>query len=651
MTNSLDLLTVNTIRTLAADVVRKASSGHPGAPMGCAPMAHVVFSRFITANPANPKWPNRDRFVLSNGHGCALQYILLHILGYDLTMDDLKQFRQTDSKTPGHPESHMTPGIEVSTGPLGQGFSNSVGLAMAQAHFAATFNKPGYNLFTNYTYVINGDGCLQEGVASEAASLAGHLQLGNLIVLYDDNYVTIDADGDNDLDGIAAAIEQAKKVTDKPSIIKIKTIIGIGSKHQGTEKVHGSPLAPDDIVEVKKKFGFDPEKFFHVPNEVYDYCKHFRERGAKAEAEWNQLLEKYCLEYPELGSEIKRRFSCKLPDNWTDHLPRYTPSDPPVATRKSSEIVLNKIADVLPELIGGSADLTGSNLTRWKTATEFQADSTGLGTYSGRYVRYGVREHGMAAAMNGLTAYGGIIPFGGSFLNFISYALGAVRLSALSCFRVIYVMTHDSIGEDGPTHQPIETAAGLRALPNLLFLRPADGNEVSGVYMAAIQNTERPSVIALSRHNVPNLEGSSVEKTLKGGYVLKEVDGAQIILTGTGTEVSIAVDAAKLLEKDGIKARVVSLPSFELFDEQSLEYKLSVFPDGIPVLSIEALSTFGWSKYAHVNLGMKSFGSSGPYKELYKKFGLTPENTADKSKEVIEFYKIHPVPSLVCKPF
>ncbi|CAG8492094.1 7000_t:CDS:10, partial [Racocetra persica] len=602
MTNSLDILTINTIRTLAADVVRKANSGHPGAPMGCAPLAHILFSRFITANPANPKWPNRDRFVLSNGHACALQYILLHILGYDLTMDDLKQFRQTDSKTPGHPESHLTPGIEVSTGPLGQGFSNAVGMAIAQAHFAATFNKPCYDLFTNYTYVINGDGCLQEGVASEAASLAGHLKLGNLIVIYDDNYVTIDgntnlsftedvlkrfesygwhtqyiADGDNDLEEIAAAIERAKKVTDKPSIIKIKTIIGIGSKHQGSEKVHGSPLAPDDIVEVKKKYGFDPEQFFHVPNEVYEYCKHFRERGAKAEAEWNQLLEKYCTEYPELGSEIKRRFSNKLPDNWIDHLPRYTPSDPPVATRKSSETVLNKIADVLPELIGGSADLTPSNLTRWKTATEFQPESGGLGNYSGRYLRFGVREHGMAAALNGLASYGGIIPFGASFLNFISYGLGAVRLSALSCFRAIYIMTHDSIGlgEDGPTHQPIETAASLRALPNLLFLRPADGNEVSGAYLAAIQNIERPSVIALSRQNVPNLEGSSVEKTLKGGYVLKEADGAQIILVGTGTEVSIAVDAANLLEKDCIKARVVSLPSFELFEEQSLEYRLS----------------------------------------------------------------------------
>ncbi|CAG8759030.1 8161_t:CDS:2, partial [Dentiscutata erythropus] len=431
MTNPVDIITINTIRTLAADVVRKASSGHPGAPMGCAPMAHILFSRFITANPENPKWPNRDRFVLSNGHACALQYILLHILGYDLTMDDLKNFRQTDSKTPGHPESHITQGIEVSTGPLGQGFSNAVGLAMAQVHCAATFNKPCYDLFTNHTYVICGDGCLQEGVASEAASLAGHLKLGNLIVLYDDNYVTIDGhtnlsftedvlkrfeaygwhtqyfpNGDDDLDGIAEAIERARKVTDKPSIIKIKTTIGIGSKNQGTEKVHGSALPHDDIVEIKKKFGFDPEKFFHVPDEVYEYGKRFRERGAKAEAEWNQLLEKYCSEYHELGAEIKRRFSSKLPANWENHLPRYTPSDPALATRKLSENVLNKICDILPELIGGSADLTGSNLTRWKTATEFQADSTGLGTYSGRYVRYGVREHAMSAAMNGLAAYG-----------------------------------------------------------------------------------------------------------------------------------------------------------------------------------------------------------------------------------------------------
>ncbi|CAG8439496.1 8532_t:CDS:10 [Diversispora eburnea] len=662
MTNQLDQLAINTIRTLSADVVRKANSGHPGAPMGCAPMAHVLFSSFIVANPSNPKWPNRDRFVLSNGHGCALQYVLLHLLGYNMTMSDLKAFRQSDSKTPGHPESHLTEGIEVTTGPLGQG------LAMAEAHLESRFNKPGYELFSNCTYVIAGDGCLQEGIASEAASLAGHLRLGKLIVFYDDNHISIDGDtelsftedvlkrfesygwhtqfvkdGDNDLAGITQAVVNARNVKDKPSIIKIRTTIGIGSKDQGTEKVHGSPLKPDDIAQIKKTFGFDPEKHFYVPDSV----------SARAESRWNKLLEDYGIEYPEESAEIKRRFANKLPEDWTDHLPRYTPSDPSVATRKLSENVLNKICDVLPELIGGSADLTGSNLTRWKSAGEFQADSTGIGTYSGRYIRYGVREHGMAGMMNGMTAYGGLIPFGGTFLNFISYALGSVRLAALSSFRVIYVLTHDSIGlgEDGPTHQPIETLASLRALPNILVLRPADGNEVSGAYLAAIQNLQRPSAISLTRQNVPHLEGSSIEKTLLGAYVLKEVKDANITLVATGSEVSIIVDTAKLLEKEGIKARIVSFPSFELFDEQSLEYRLSVFPDGIPVLSVEALSTFGWLKYAHANFGMTTFGTSGPYKEVYQKYGFTPENIADKAKKTIEFYKGHTLVSVVQKPF
>ncbi|CAI2167206.1 18034_t:CDS:2 [Funneliformis geosporum] len=678
MSSSLDQLSINTIRTLAADVVRKANSGHPGAPMGCAPMAHVLFSRFITSNPENPKWPNRDRFVLSNGHGCALQYILLHLLGYKLTIDDLKAFRQVDSKTPGHPESHMTEGIEVTTGPLGQGFANAVGMAMAQAHFAATFNKPCFDLFTNHTYVIVGDGCLQEGVASEAASLAGHLQLGNLIALYDDNHVSIDGDtevsftedvckrfeaygwhtqvitdGDHDLASITEAIENAKKVTDKPSLIKIKTIIGIGSKHQGTEKVHGAPLAPDDIAQIKKLYGFDPENFFQVPSEVYEYYGQFRLKGKEAEAQWNKLLENYCAQFPNQGGEIKRRFANKLPEGWEQHLPRYTPSDPAVATRKLSENVLNKIADALPELFGGSADLTGSNLTRWKTAVDFQPDSNGLGKYSGRYVRYGVREHGMAGAMNGITAYGGIIPFGGTFLNFISYALGSVRLSALSSFRVLYIMTHDSIGlgEDGPTHQPIETVASLRALPNILVFRPADGNEVSGAYLAAINNLNRPSVLCLSRQNLPQLEGSSIENTLKGGYVLRECTDARITLSGTGSEMGIVVEAAKKLESEGIKARVVSLPSFELFEEQSIEYKSSVFPDGIPILSVEALATFGWSKYAHANIGMTTFGSSGPYQQLYQKYGFTVENITEKVKKTIEFYQTTPVPSVIYKPF
>ncbi|CAG8483796.1 10454_t:CDS:2 [Paraglomus occultum] len=658
----INKLSINTIRTLAADVVL---------PWVVLQWPIFYFQNLLpVTRQIHTGQINRDRFVLSNGHACALQYIMLHLTGYDVTIDDLKQ-------TPGHPEAHLTPGVEVTTGPLGQGFANAVGLAISREHLAAVFNKPGFDLFSNYTYVITGDGCLQEGVASEAASLAGHLQLGNLIVLYDDNHISIDGntelsftedvlkrfeaygwhtqeitDGNNDLNGITTAVENAKKVTDKPSIIKIRTIIGIGSKNQGTEKVHGSPLNPDDIANIKTAFGFDSSKYFYIPDEVRQYWRSFSERGQKAENDWNDLLKSYKEKYPEEGADLTRRLSNKLPDNLAAVLPRYTPSDSALATRKLSEAVLNKIADIVPELIGGSADLTESNLTRWKTAVDFQHPSTNIGNYKGRYIRYGVREHAMAAAMNGIAAYGGLIPFGGTFLNFITYAWGAVRLSALTGFRVIYVMTHDSIGlgEDGPTHQPIETLAALRALPNILVLRPADGNETSGAYLAALKNPLRPSVLALTRQNLPQLQNSSVEKTLQGGYVLEEVDNADITLVGTGSEVSLAVDAAKLLKSEGIKPRVVSLPSFELFEEQSLEYRSSVFPDGVPIVSVEAMSTYGWDAYSHAHVGMRMFGASGPYKEVLKKYGFTPENVASKARETIAFYKDKSVPSVIFRP-
>ncbi|KAK3828536.1 MAG: transketolase [Benniella sp.] len=674
-----DTRAINTIRVLAADTVFKSNSGHPGAPMGCAPMAHLVFSRFMNYNPKNPKWANRDRFVLSNGHACALQYILLHLMGYNLTIDDLKSFRQLHSKTPGHPESHITEGIEVTTGPLGQGFANAVGLAIAEAHMAATFNKPGYELFNNYTFMITGDGCLQEGVSCEAASLAGHLQLGKLIALYDDNHISIDGDtevsftedvvkrfeaygwhvivvkdGNSDLESIASAIEEAKKVTDKPSLIKVFTTIGFGSLLQGTEKVHGSPLKADDIVQLKKNMGFNPEESFVVPQEVYDLYHAKAAKGAALNQSWDALVEKYSAEYPELGAELKRRLNKELPQNWADALPRFTPADKPVATRKLSEAVLNKIADILPELVIGSADLTGSNLTRWKTAVDFQPENSGIGNYSGRYLRYGVREHGMCAVMNGLDAYGGIIPAGATFLNFISYASGAVRLSALSGHRVLYIMTHDSIGlgEDGPTHQPIETMAMIRATPDLVDLRPADGNETSGAYLFAITTKHRPSVLALTRQDLPQLEGSSIEKTLHGGYVLQEVQGADVTLIGTGSEVSLCVDAAKLLAQKGIKARIVSMPSTTLFDEQSHDYRASVLIDGVPAVSVEAMTTFGWSRYAHESIGIDTFGASGPFKEVYKHFGLVPDAVADKVQKIVEFYKSQArIPSLVRKTF
>ncbi|KAG0353757.1 Transketolase [Podila minutissima] len=674
-----DTHAINTIRVLAADTVFKSNSGHPGAPMGCAPMAHLIFSRFMNFNPKNPTWANRDRFVLSNGHACALQYILLHLMGYPTTMDDLKNFRQLGSNTPGHPESHMTVGIEVTTGPLGQGFANAVGLAIGEAHMAATFNKPGFELFNNYTFMITGDGCLQEGVASEAASLAGHLQLGKLIALYDDNHITIDGDtevsftedvvkrfesygwhvivvkdGNNDLEAMANAIEEAKKVTDKPSLIKIFTTIGFGSLMAGTEKVHGSPLKADDIVQLKKAMGFNPEEHFAVPQSTYDLYHAKAAKGAGINSEWDALVENYSAQFPELASELKRRLANELPEDWAKALPRFTPADKAIATRKLSESVLNKVADLLPELMIGSADLTGSNLTRWKTAVDFQPESSGVGNYAGRYLRYGVREHGMAAIMNGLDAYGGIIPAGATFLNFISYASGAVRLSALSGHRVIYIMTHDSIGlgEDGPTHQPIETMAMIRATPTLVDLRPADGNETSGAYLFAISAKDRPSVLALTRQDLPQLEGSSVEKTLFGGYVLQEVEGADVTLVGTGSEVSLCVDAAKLLKEQGIKARIVSMPSTTLFDEQSHEYRASVLIDGVPSVSVEAMTTFGWNRYAHESLGIDTFGASGPYKEVYAHFGLVPDVVAAKVQKIVAFYKAEGhVPSLVRKYF
>ncbi|EIE80972.1 hypothetical protein G6F46_001402 [Rhizopus delemar] len=666
MTSAIDQKAINTIRVLAADVVRKADSGHPGAPMGLAPIAHTLFTQFLHANPKNPYFINRDRFLLSNGHACVLQYILLHLLGYDLSMDDLKQFRQLGSKTPGHPERIDTEGVEVTTGPLGQGISNAVGMAAAEAHLAATFNRPGYNIIDNFVYVFLGDGCLQEGVASEAASLAGHLQLGKLIAIYDDNHITIDGDtdvsftedvikrfeaygwhtqvidnGDTDIEDFKKAVVEAQKVTDKPSLIKVKTTIGYGSLNQGKEKVHGAPLTEDDIKQVKEKFGFDPEVKFHVDNDIYELYHKRAKEGAEYEAKWNELFEKYKKEYPKEAKEILRRFNQELPDGWEKALPRYTSSDADAATRKLSENVLNAIAGTLPELLGGSADLTGSNLTRWKDAVDFQPPSTGLGDYSGRYFRFGVREHGMFAFLNGLSAYGGIIPFGGTFLNFLTYGWGAARLSALSHCRAIYIMTHDSIGlgEDGPTHQPVETLALTRATPNMLTFRPADGNEVSGAYLVAIQNKTRPSVIALSRQGVPQLENSSIEAVLKGGYILRTDEKPEVIFVATGTEVGIAVEASKKLNEKKIPNRVVSMPCTEIFDEQSIEYKKQVFPVGIPVISIEALGTFGWDRYSHAHIGLHTFGSCGKVGDLYKHFGITADHAVEKAQKVIEHFK------------
>ncbi|KAG9013985.1 Transketolase [Tulasnella sp. JGI-2019a] len=639
-----DQLCVNTIRALAADVVGKANSGHPGAPMGMAPVAHVLFSR------------------------CALLYIMLHFLGYKLSMDDLKSFRQVDSLTPGHPEASHTDGVEVTTGPLGQGFANAVGLAIAQAHMAALYNKDGFDISNNHTFVFFGDGCLMEGVASEAASLAGHLQLGNLIGIYDDNHISIDGDtncaftedvnkrfeaygwhtqtvlnGDTDFEAIYNAIVEAKKVIDKPSIIKLRTIIGYGSKQQGTHGVHGSALKADDIAQLKVKFGFDPEKKFNVDDKVYELYANIAKRGAEKEAQWEALLREYVQKFPTEGKELERRIKKELPDGWEKLLPVYTPHDKAQGSRKYSEILLQAICSKIPELMGGSADLTGSNLTRVKEAVDFQPPSTGLGTYAGTYIRYGVREHGMGAVMNGLAAYGGIIPFGGTFLNFVSYGVGAVRLSALSQHQVIWVATHDSIGlgEDGPTHQPVEVAAHLRAIPNLHFWRPADGNEVSAAYLVAMKSQHTPSIIALSRQNLPNLVNSTIEHAAKGGYVLHDVEGGKenLNIVSTGSEIQIAVAAAEILEKEGIKTRIISLPCWEVFEAQPKEYQLEVFRSGSPYLSLEAYSTSGWQRYSHESYGMTAWGASGPYEKVYEKFGLTGPNIAAVGKKVTEFYQ------------
>ncbi|KAJ1675325.1 Transketolase [Spiromyces aspiralis] len=572
-----------------------------------------------------------------------------------------------------------TDGIEVTTGPLGQGISNAVGLALAERHLAAQFNREGFPVVNNTTYCIAGDGCLQEGVASEACSLAGHLELGNLVVLYDSNGIQIDGstklgftedvleryraygwhtlsveDGDDDLAGLERAIAEAKAVTDRPSIIKVTTTIGFGAAKAGTASVHGAPLGEEDVAAVKAKFGFNPEEKFVVPAEVAELYRKRAAEGARRQEEWDALVERYKAAHPDLYAEFKRRcLEGVLPDDWASALPTFTPEDKPVATRKLSEIVLTALAEKIPEIMSGSADLTGSNLTRWKGAVDFQAPSSGLGDYTGRYLRFGAREHGMAAIANGIACYGGIVPLVSTFLNFISYAAGATRLTALSELRVIYIMTHDSIGlgEDGPTHQPIETLAMLRATPNYLVFRPADGNETAGAYYAALRQTRRPAVLSLTRQNIPHLAGSSIEAVLKGGYILQDSKAPtgkpDLILIGTGSETSICVDTAKhLSEKYNLHARVVSMPCTNLFDEQTVEYRREVLPDGVPVISVEALSTFGWHKYAHHPIGINTFGASGPYSKLYEKFGLTPEAISKKAVAIAEHYKTTPVPSL-----
>ncbi len=657
---TLETLCINSIRFLSIDAVEKAKSGHPGLPMGAAPMAFVLFDQFLKFNPKSPKWFDRDRFVLSAGHGCMLQYSLLHLTGYDsVPLDQIKQFRQWGSATPGHPENFETAGVEVTTGPLGQGVGNAVGLAIAEAHLAARFNKPGHNIVDHYTYVILGDGCNMEGIASEAASLGGHLKLGKLIMMYDSNSISIDgstdlaftedvgkryeaygwhvtyvADGNEDLDAIAKALEESKAVKDKPSLIVVTTTIGFGSpKKAGTSGVHGAALGADEVAATRANLGWSYEPF-EVPADALARFRQAIDKGASAEAEWNERFAAYEKAYPAEAAEYKRIMSGELPEGWEKALEPVAEKE--TSTRLLSEACLNALSPVLPEFLGGSADLAHSNMTYVKGQPDFQ-----YGSYEGRNFRFGVREHAMGAIMNGMILHGGTIPYGATFLVFADYMRGAIRLSALSEVGVLYIMTHDSVmlGEDGPTHQPVETLASMRVIPNLLVLRPADAKETVGTYQVAIANRKRPSLMAFTRQNVKNLAGTSIEGTKKGGYIVVDAPNPELIFIATGSELELAVKAAAILAGEGKAVRVVSMPSMELYNEQSDEYKESVLPASVKKrVSVEAGSTFGWHKYVGSEgavIGMDTFGASAPGPIVYEKFGFTVDNVLATARKVL----------------
>jgi transketolase len=670
-TPDLDQLCINTIRTLSLDAVQKAESGPPGLPLGAAPMADVLWTRFLRHNPNNPKWENRDRFLLSAGHGSMLLYSLLHLTGYDLPLDELKNFRQWGSKTPGHPEYGLTPGVEITTGPLGQGFANGVGMAMGGAHLAAKFNKDSFPLLDHYVYAIVSDGDLMEGVASEAASLAGHLQLGKLIYLYDDNNVTIEGftklafsedvptrfeaygwhtltveDGNN-LDAIEAAIREAQSVGSKPSLISVKTIIGYGMPTAGTRKAHSDAPGEEAVRETKRHLGWPEDKQFYIPDEA---LKHFREavdRGARQEAEWNALVDKYEQEHPEQGGQWRSMMKGELPENWETHLPDF--KDPkPVATRVASGEIINALAPHLPMLIGGSADLGVSNNTDIKGGGDFEA-----GSYDGRIIHFGVREHAMGSTLTGISLNGGLIPYGGTFMTFSDYMRPAIRLAALSEVQVIYVFTHDSIGlgEDGPTHQPIEHLAALRAIPKLFVVRPADPAEVSEAWRLAILRRHAPTALALTRQKVAAIDRtrySSAEGLRRGAYVLAESvsdqegqkeSAPQLILLATGSEVSLAMEAREKLQAEGIATRVVSLPCWELFEEQPQDYRNEVLPPGVTArLGIEAGVCQGWDRYVGPQgdvICLDRFGASAPGDVAMRELGFNVENVLKHAKALL----------------
>jgi transketolase len=676
-TAELDLLCINTIRALSLDAVQKAESGHPGLPLGCAPLAYVLWTRFLRHNPQNPRWANRDRFLLSAGHGSMLLYSLLHLTGYDLPLEELMRFRQYGSKTAGHPENVLTPGCEITTGPLGQGFANGVGMAMGAAHLASKFNRPEYPLIDHYVYAIVSDGDLMEGVASEAASLAGHLGLGKLIYFYDDNHVTIEGftnlaftenvparfeaygwhtstveDG-NDLEAIERAIRDAQSVADRPSLISVKTTIGYGMPTAGTRKAHSDAPGADAVRETKRHLGWPEDKDFYVPEEAAAHFRQARERGAEWEEEWNALVGKYEQEHEELGRAWRTTMSGELPEGWEERLPSFEGAKP-IATRAASGEVINALAPHMPMLVGGSADLGPSNNTDIKDGGSFQP-----GAYDGRILHFGVREHAMGATMTGISLNGGLIPFGGTFMCFSDYMKPAIRLAALSEVQVIYVFTHDSIGlgEDGPTHQPVEQLAGLRAIPHLYVIRPADSHETREAWRIAISRRHAPTALVLTRQKVPLIDRThfaSAEGARRGAYILAHAEAAYpvegdekqnqtpaLIIIATGSEVSLALEAREALQKDGMPTRVVSMPCWELFEEQAEDYREEVLPKAVTArLSIEAGARLGWDRYVGPQgdcVCLDRFGASAPGDVAMRELGFNVENVLKRARAVLGY--------------
>jgi transketolase len=661
----LDQLAINTIRMLSIDGVQKANSGHPGLPLGAAPMAYVLWSRFLRFNPKDPAWPNRDRFILSAGHGSMLLYSLLYLTGYDLSLDELKHFRQWGSKTPGHPEYGLLPGVEVSTGPLGQGFGNGVGMAIAEAFLGATYNRPDHTLFDHYTYAIVSDGDLMEGVAAEAASLAGHLKLGKLIYLYDDNNISLDGptslaftedvlkrfdaygwhtqrvqDG-NDLAGIEQAIRAAQAATDQPSLISVRTTIGFGSPLQGTSKAHGNPLGEENVRKTKEFYGWDPNQTFLVPGQALEHTRAAGERGAGLQSAWQQAFEAYAQAFPDEGRQLKQALAGGLPEGWDADLPAFSPADGELATRQASGKALEAIKDKMPWVIGGSADLASSNEMPTKGEVSFQP-----GEYANRNIWFGVREHGMGAALNGMSVHGGVRAYGGTFFTFSDYMRGSIRLAALSEYPVIYVFTHDSIGvgEDGPTHQPIEHLAAMRAIPHMLVIRPGDANESVEAWRIAMQRTNGPTALIFGRQKLPVFDQTklaSAQGVRKGAYTLLDAEGGkpEVLLLATGSEVALALEAQAELAKQGTRTRVVSFPSWELFEAQTQEYRDSVLPPDVTArLSIEAGVGMGWRRWVGDQgeiMSIEHFGASAPYKDVFKHFGLTVEDVVARSLRLL----------------